>query len=211
MGVAASTQKPEPYMTTATLEAPAVPAVSVTTSPGLDAQPWIDDYAMERVSYQVARLSRSLDLREHDEEDIRQDLIAELCSAEPRFDPSLASRKTFICRVLTRASAYIARSIRSRRQGYGRPMVSLSALQAARAEQLHASQRDDPAQSVPLSIDLDRGLGRLDAEQRKLAENLKTQTPREIAAESGVHRSTVYRAIAGIREEMSGLGLGAAG
>lgn len=195
-------------MTTATLEAP---AVSVNTSPGLDAQPWIDDYAMERVSYQVARLSRSLDLREHDEEDVRQELIAELCSAEPRFDPSLASRKTFICRVLTRASAYIARSIRSRRQGYGRPMVSLSALQAARAEQLHASQRDDPAQGVPLSIDLQRGLGRLDAEQRKLAEDLKTQTPREIAAEAGVHRSTVYRAIAGIREEMLGLGLGAAG
>ncbi|WP_458789209.1 sigma-70 RNA polymerase sigma factor region 4 domain-containing protein [Adonisia turfae] len=173
--------------------------------------PWIDDYAMERVSYQVARLSRSLDLREHDEEDVRQELIAELCSAELRFDPSLASRKTFICRVLTRASAYIARSIRSRRQGYGRPMVSLSALQAARAEQLHASQRDDPAQGVPLSIDLERGLGRLDADQRKLAEDLKTQTPREIAAEAGVHRSTVYRAIAGIREEMSGLGLGAAG
>ena len=198
-------------MTTATLEAPAVPAVSVNTSPGLDAQPWIDDYAMERVSYQVARLSRSLDLREHDEEDVRQELIAELCSAEPRFDPSLASRKTFICRVLTRAAAYIARSIRSRRQGYGRPMVSLSALQAARAEQLHASQRDDPAQGVPLWIDLERGLGRLDAKQRKLAEDLKSQTPREIAAESGVHRSTVYRAIAGIREEMSGLGLGAAG
>lgn len=164
------------------------------------AAPWIDDYAMERVSFHARRLAASLNLGEHDEEDLRQDFIAELCSAERRFDPSLASKRTFVCRVLSKASAYFARTARSRRRGPGRPIPSLSAIKAERAAgALAAPRADEPSVRVDLAMDVANASARLDDRGRRLVHELTTRTPREIAAERGVHPSTVYREIAAVR------------
>jgi DNA-directed RNA polymerase specialized sigma24 family protein len=162
--------------------------------------PWIDDYAMERVSFHAARLAASLNLGEHDEEDLRQDFIAELCSAQRRFNPNLASKRTFVCRVLSKASAYFARTARSKRRRPGRPIASLSAIKAERSAGALAGTRvDEPAVRVDLATDIAGASDRLDDRGRRLVHELSTRTPREIAAERGVHPSTVYRELAAVR------------
>lgn len=56
-------------------------------------------------------------------------------------------------------------------------------------------------------LDLEDTLVGLTREQQQLAASLKTVSPREIAAERGVHRSTVYREIAALRAALSERGL----
>lgn len=171
--------------------------------------PWIDDYAMQRVSFHTRRLASSLNLCEHDEEELRQDFIVELCKAEHRFDPNLASKRTFICRVLSKASAYFARSARSKRSGSGRPIVSLSMIQAEQATDAFAAHRsDEPSVRVDLAMDIADASSRLDERGRRLVAELHTQNPREIAAERGVHPSTVYRHLAAVREAFAELSPG---
>ncbi|MFU8828376.1 MAG: hypothetical protein ACNA8P_02975 [Phycisphaerales bacterium] len=178
------------------------------TTPAADT-PWIDDYAMQRVSFHTRRLASSLNLCEHDEEELRQNFFVELCKAEHRFDPSLASKRTFICRVLSKASAYFARSARSKRSGSGRPVVSLSTIQAEQVtEDLAAHRSDEPGARVDLAMDIADASSRLNERCRRLVAELQTQNPREIAAERGVHPSTVYRQLAALRPAFAELAPG---
>lgn len=171
--------------------------------------PWIDDYAMQRVSFHTRRLASSLNLSEHDEEELRQDFVVELCKAEHRFNPNLASKRTFICRVLSKASAYFARRARSKRNGSGRPVVSLSAIQADQAGSAFAAPRtDEPAVRVDLAVDIADASSRLDERGHRLLEDLDTRTAREIAVERGVHPSTVYRQVAALRPAFAELASG---
>ncbi|TVQ64186.1 MAG: sigma-70 family RNA polymerase sigma factor [Phycisphaerales bacterium] len=152
------------------------------------------------MSFHARRLAASLHLSEHDEEDLRQDFFAELCSAQRRFDPSLASKRTFVCRVLAKASAYFTRRALSRQRGPGGPVVSLNAIKAERvAGALAAPRTDEPAVRVDLAMDLAKAASRLDDRGRRLVSDLSTRKPREIAAERGVHPSTVYRDLAAVR------------
>jgi RNA polymerase sigma factor (sigma-70 family) len=185
---------------------------TIVPVPSPAAAPWIDDYAMERVSFHAAQLAASLNLGEHDEEDLRQNFLAELCSAERRFNPNLASKRTFVCRVLSKASAYFARTARSRRRGPGRPIASLSAINVERSARALAGPRaDEPAVRVDLAMDIADALERLDDRRRRLVHELRTRTPREIAAERGVHPSTVYRELAAVRAVFAELAPGFVG
>jgi len=167
----------------------------------------IDDYAMDRVDYQVARLGRLLHLSHHRKEDLRQDLLLELCQAAQRFDPATSSARTFVSRVVSSAAAFHMRTIRNERRNSARSPIRLSELQRNGHSLAARAPRWSEPSTHDLAMDLPRGLSSMDRRHQELAESLKTQTVAEIAAERGVHRSTVYRDIAAMRTTLTEHGL----
>lgn len=169
----------------------------------------VDAYALERVEYQVNRLRTRLGLNRHDAEDVRQDLVAELCGAAPRFDPSKASRKTFICRVLTRAAAHIARSIRNRRKCAALSPRSLSTmLPGDWAHESRGVVERGMADRIGQAMDLGVACDQMPRQRRLIAEDLKHYSVDEIAGARGMHRGSVYRAIGQIRHDLAAAGVG---
>ena len=167
----------------------------------------IDDYAMERVEYHVARLGKLLCLAEDRRDDLRQDLFVALCTAARRFDPAKSAARTFVSRVVSLAAAHHARCIRNERRNGARSPIRLSELQRdGRAFAPVGPRWCEPA-ALDLVIDLGDALSGLTREQQQLAAALKTISPREIAEERGVHRSTVYREIAVLRASLAERGL----
>lgn len=174
------------------------------TNPASD---WIDDYATARVDYHVARLGRQLHLPDHRRDDLRQNLFLALCKAAPRYDARQSSRRTFVSRVLSRAAAHHARSIRNERASSVRSPLRFSELERNGHSFAPVAPRSCEPSAHELVLDLRHALASLSREHQQLAEALKTQTPAEIAAERGVHRCTVYREIAALRSALSEAGL----
>lgn len=166
---------------------------------------WIDHYALERVEYQVARLSRELRLCEADEDDVRQDLLLDLWTAAERFKPTIASKRTFVCRVLVRAAARVRRDLRSKRSAAAPERLALSQIKRHGRDRAVGIVGRDFTRDIDLAMDVAVGVAPLGRDQRLLVERLKSQTPAEIAADAGCHRSTVYRHIDSLRVELAGL------
>ncbi len=89
-------------MTVATIDRPTVPASNPTAD-------WIDQYALDRVEYQVSRIGRDLGLHRHDQEEVRQELLMDLWVAAPKYDPEIASRRTFVSGVVARSALRVLR------------------------------------------------------------------------------------------------------
>lgn len=177
-------------------------AVSTAPTPNPD---WIDSYALERVEYQVARLSRELRLCRADEDDARQDLLLDLWRAGNRYDPTIASKRTFVCRVLVRAAARVRRDLRSKRSAAAPERLALSQIKRHGRDRAVGIVGRDFTRDLHLAMDVGAGIAPLGRDQRLLVERLKSHAPAEIAAGAGCHRSTVYRHIDALRTELAGL------
>jgi DNA-directed RNA polymerase specialized sigma24 family protein len=173
-----------------------------TNTPNPD---WIDAYALARVDFQVGRLSRELRLCEADEDDVRQDLLLDLWKAAHRFDPAIASKRTFICRVLVRAAARVRRDLRSKRSAGAPERLALSQIKRHGRDRAVGIVARDFTRDLDLAMDVEAGVALLGRDQRILVERLKSHTPADIAADTGCHRSTVYRHIEALRPEVPGL------
>ena len=183
-------------MTTCTLE---------QTNQSDNADQIIDRYAMERVEYQVARLGRVLRLSHHRKEDLRQDLLLELCRAARRFDPMTSRARTFVSRVVALGAAHHARCIRNERRNSARTPILLSQLQREGRSFSPIAPRSCEPSAHDLVLDLDFSFAAMNRRQQELAESLKTSTAAEIAAERGHHRCTVYRDLAAMRVTLADL------
>jgi len=172
------------------------------TTPDAD---WIDSYTLERVDFQVSRLSRELHLCDADEDDVRQDLLLDLWTAAERFNPAIASKRTFVCRVLVRAAARVRRDLRSKRSAAAPERLALSQIKRHGRDRAVGIVNRDFTRDLDLAMDVGAGVAPLDRDQRLLVERLKSLTPAEVAADTGCHRSTVYRHIDSLRIELAGL------
>lgn len=179
----------------------------MTDKPAIDASTIIDNYAMERVEYQVTRLGRILRLSHHRKEDLRQDLLLELCQAARRFNPDTSSAHTFVSRVVSSAAAHHARCIRNERRNGARSPILLSQLQREGGRFSPVAPRSCEPSAHDLVLDLDHAFSAMNRRRQHLAESLKTNTAAEIAKERGQHRSTVYRDLAAMRVTLSDLDL----
>jgi len=179
----------------------------MTSSFGIEPNTIIDEYAIARVNYQVARLGRTLRLTHHHKEDLRQGFFLELCEAAHRYDPSKSSRRTFVSRVLSRAASHQARSIRNKRRNGARSPILLSQLQREDHCFDPPAPRSCEPSALDLALDLNLGLSVMSRRQQQLAESLKNKTVAEIARERGQHRCTVHRDVAAIRRKLAALGL----
>ena len=169
----------------------------------------VDDYALCRIEYRVKRLADAFGLGEHEEDDLRQEMTAELLKASRRYDPARSHRNTFVTRTLDRHYLHVARRLANHRRHEAMKPTPISALKnfcpavndPGRGE---LSERD----RTDLRIDLAGILAALPLKLRRVCTALKSHTPGQAAAQLGVHRSTVYRAIREIRGRFIAAGLG---
>ncbi|MEM7630384.1 MAG: sigma factor [Planctomycetota bacterium] len=183
-------------MSTATIERPTVPASNPTAD-------WIDQYALDRVGYQVSRIGRDLGLNRHDQEEVRQELLMDLWVAAPKYDPEIASRRTFVSGVVARSALRVRRQLSRSPGRRASDPVLLSDLQRRERDRLTPA-RDHTEQS-DVAMDVASALDALEHGKRELAHELMRSTVTEAAREIGCDRSTAYRAVAAMRTELDSL------
>jgi RNA polymerase sigma-70 factor (ECF subfamily) len=76
-------------------------------------------------AFHAARIAWQLHLPPADREDIRQDLLVEMITRLPRFDPDRASISTFVDLVARHAVCAVLRRHRRQRRLFGRGPVSI--------------------------------------------------------------------------------------
>ena len=169
----------------------------------------IDDYALDRIAFRVRQLSVQFDLGKHEQEDCRQDMVAELLSAMKRFDPDKASRETFINRVLDR---YVLYATRVRCTAMRRACASPLGLDDVRRG--YQPRINDPPHTEldeqgrrELRLDLETAMSRMPPDLQQTCQLLTELTPAEAAKRLGLHRRSVYRRMDLIHQYLDELGL----
>lgn len=72
----------------------------------------IDDFACARVRFNARRIARWLSLNQTAREDLAQNIFLALCKAAPSFDPTVASSRTFVSRVIHQAALHEFRTMK---------------------------------------------------------------------------------------------------
>ncbi len=155
-------------------------------------------------------------------EDVQQDLIADVLSRLPRYDGDRAGVKTFISRVINNRIADLLKSREAACRGNGCTKESLddwvrdeTGSWARRDTTVDASRRRahlgicerSAHEQRELEMDVGGVTASLPPEQRAICAMLRTKTPIEIARETGLARSVIYRHIAAIRTAFIEAGL----
>lgn len=133
----------------------------------------------------------------HDREDLEQEMVLGVWRALPRYDPSRASLRTFIERVIANRFASLLRA--RRRQ-----------LKVESFEGQNLGTRDGiPA--LEFRTDVQRVVGSLAERDRRLVLRMMAHSPTEASRSLGISRSTVYARIRRIRFVFQEAGLGPRG
>jgi len=170
---------------------------------------FVDDYAMARIRYRVGKIARRFGMSSHERADLQQDMAAELLKASARFDPSLASRRTFINRVLDRHMKYLLRKEYTRRC---RPCTSPAGFDDINhgfqpaVNDLRMGELDEQARAE-VRLDLEAVIATMPAKLQSVCAALTELKPADAAERLGVSRQTVYRYIHEIREHFERAGL----
>ncbi|NLF33253.1 MAG: hypothetical protein GX591_20500 [Planctomycetes bacterium] len=168
----------------------------------------IDDYALTEIDFRLRRLGRQFGLSDHDLEDIRQDMVIELWSAQKRFNPRKARRRTFISRVLDRFVLYLTRQLCTRQRRPAENAVSFDDLDSRfepRVNNTNPGELDEQALRE-LQLDVATLIDRLPADLQPVCRVLMHTPGRAAARELGIGKSTLYRAIAEIRTHFTAMG-----
>jgi len=168
----------------------------------------IDGFAGRMIAHEAAKLARTQLLRAHDAEDIEQELRIELMGAINSFDPAISHWNAFATTVIQRHVATMIDSAQTESRQTDREVSSLSATsidEDGNAVPLHHLVRSEEnfsargnvqltaEQRLSLQEEIENALAKLPDELRELAEQLQTKTFSEIARDSGIPRTTLYR------------------
>ena len=182
------------------MASPAVVAASVSGFSSHSESCALSSATIAVIDHRSDRLAKIFHLSVDDRADIWQDMALAVLSAMRRYDPALASRDTFAERVVS--MQYIKTALRIRRDLEREPESASDVIDGVVDPR---SERGNPADA---RLDLEAALEVLPRRLHLIAEDLKTKRPGEIAAEMGVHRSTVHRAISQIRTHLRAHGVG---
>ncbi|MHB1843257.1 MAG: sigma factor [Deltaproteobacteria bacterium] len=186
----------------------------------------LDAYAVRLIKHKARQLVGRAGFVEADRHDLEQELVIDLLQRLPRFDPTLAKRETFITRIVEHQVATLIETQKAGIRDYRRCAGSLDERREDRDEDAGNSASDLPpvldqkeyrrevlaaarrdGDLLALRADLARVLAELPAELRKLVEDLHTATASEIARKRCIPRSTLYEAIARLRNRFDNAGL----
>jgi len=170
------------------------------------------------------RLVRQLRLHRADLDDVRQDLVTDLIARLGAFDSQRGSLGAFAGIVMANRATRIARAVMRHRRMCGAAPVSLDEILpdsegATRGELVSQEQSlaalqghwINPVTEVERRIDLERGLGALDAQGRRLAADLfSVGTPHRLAKAGKGSRSELYRQTRELRLTLMSVGIEAA-
>jgi hypothetical protein len=164
------------------------------------------------------RLQRHLCLSHCDLEDIRQDLVTDLLSRMPRFDPERGPLGAFAGLVMANRGSRLAASIYQRRRRAGplsldHPLSTDDATTfgdtIAESDGYLAMMglSTDLVASIELRFDLIKLLGALEQQDRQLCIALIDSSPTNLTRPGTGSRATIYRRLQKIRKQLIGYGL----
>ena len=185
--------------------------------------PQLDDYAIQLIKHKARQLVGRAGYTEDDRPDIEGDLTLDLLRRLPKFDPSRASRNTFIARVVEHGVARLIERQEAPMRDVRRCAASLNdrieddeGKSVERGELINqdtylesTGQPTMPlADRVALRMDLDRVLATVTPEMRDLWERRADgQTFTEISRETGIPRGTLYERMKQLRKLVEDAGL----
>jgi len=183
----------------------------------------LDEYAVQLIRHKARQLVGRAGYTEDDRPDIEGDLTLDLLRRLPKFDPSRASRNTFIARVVEHGVARLIERREAPMRDARRCTTSLNdrieddeGKSVERGELIdqdtyleNIGQPTMPlADQVALRVDLDRVLATLTPELRDLWERrAEGQTITEISRETGIPRGTLYERMKQLRKLAEDAGL----
>jgi RNA polymerase sigma factor (sigma-70 family) len=179
------------------------------------------EYVMKRAEFKARQVVKRVpSLGEI--EDVQQDLIEDVLRSLPRFNGDRAGVKTFICRVINNRIGDLLKSHEAASRGNGCAKESLddwvrdetgnwvrrdaTVDASCRGAHLGICERDDREQR-DLEMDIAGVTASLPPQQQDVCAMLRTKTPTEIARETGMARSVIYKHIAAIRAAFTKAGL----
>lgn len=146
-----------------------------------------------RVEHRAARLGRVFGLDAAGLDDVRQQLWLRACQAADRFAPEHgASLDHFIRLHLDYEYRDLRRELTAERAGRCVPEAGPCPPWAACAP--------DHRPSSDLRLDVEEAERALPARRKSVTAGLRHRSPAQVAAELGVHRGTIYRELAEIRD-----------
>lgn len=171
---------------------------------------------------EARRYCRKASLPEQDEQDVQQELIADLLARLPDFDPTRSELAAFARVCFRHLAARMARRLRYERAG--RHPLSLDDLLPGRdgltlgetigdAESYGAwcGQPTDAIATLERRLDLDRAAAAIDSTDHSLCAALSQLTPHEFGAQGAMPRMRIYRRIRELRLQLLAAGIASAG
>ena len=181
----------------------------------------VDAYAVIKIRYQARRLALSRALHPSDLEDLEQELMLDLLRRLPAFDPSKASRNSFIARLVENHAATLIKAALAGKRGAAIPHESLQATIHEEAGDPIALGDTIPAEAglwapsgrgwdeaIALRHDLAQAIRRLSPRLVSLCGRLATGTVTEVSRATGMSRPAIYDAIAKLRVALTETRLG---
>lgn len=162
----------------------------------------LDQYALDRIDFRTRELTLCFNLSQEEQDDLRHDMAAEVLQALRRFDQDLASRRTFINRVLDRFVLHTKRARCTRMRRPWEAPVGLDDVYIGFEPVVNdppAGERDEQ-DLRELRLDIQQVMARMPEKLQKIAIVLMTCSGREAAEELGIGTSSLYRAIERIRQ-----------
>lgn len=180
----------------------------------------VDAYAVTKIRYQAHQLARSRAFHLSDIEDLEQELMLDLFRRLPAFDPSRASRNTFIARVVENCAASLIQTAMAEKRGTEVVHESLqtgaSDVEGDWLELGDTIPADNGLwdggdrgwdEAIEFRHDLERVLRRLPPCLVAVCGRLAVHTVTEISRTTGMSRPSIYDALADVRQAMAGAGL----
>ena len=183
----------------------------------------LDEYAVQLIRHKARQLVGRAGYTEDDRPDIEGDLTLDLLRRLPKFDPSRASRNTFIARVVEHGVARLIERREAPMRDARRCTASLNDRieddEGKSVERGDLIDQDSYLEStgqpavpladrVALRVDVDRVLATLTPEMRDLWERrAEGQTFTEISRETGIPRGTLYERMKQLRKLVEDAGL----
>lgn len=180
------------------------------------------DYASKVVKIKARQMIRRTGFNKSHREDLERELLLDLLQRLPHFDPERASRKTYIDRVVNHMVAKIIRARLREKRDFRLNECSLNEMvvdgDGVTVERAETIDQDEPLIRLgttrasemdrsDLAMDLEAVIEKFPPEWREVLERLKSQSIRQIAAEMGMPKSTLWNTIETIRLRMAEEGL----
>lgn len=182
----------------------------------------IDKYAVQIIQHKARQLVGRVGFTESDREDLEQELMLDLLSRLPRYNPDRAQRNTFIARVVEHKVATIIEARQAGLRDYRLCRCSLNDRledeEGGCVERGETIDEEDylrrtgrlsrPAAELrDLSIDLCKVLEQTSPELRELCGRLETDTVSEVSRATGIPRGTIYESLKKLRTIFEDSGL----
>lgn len=190
---------------------------------GQNRYPGFDLYAVKLISMKSRQLCKQPGFSLNDRLDIEQDLMTELASRLPTFDPARASLEAFITWVVLQKISDLIRSQRAKKRRVVVEATSLNDLVYASEsgskeekwatldneifQQFIGSDTKSPGERIDLEIDLERVMKELPEDLSRICELLSKYSISETARRLGISRTSLYKSLKELHDAFEQAGM----